>query len=792
MKRVKKLTGTKQQNKQGRARTQKGKTAAVSDRQLTQILDAVFGFVGLFTLDGVFIFGNQMAFEAAGVTREETIGKLFWETPWWNYDPTIQAELRGAMARAAKGETCRYETRIQVKGGALISVDCTFSPLRGADGSVTGIVGFGVDVTERRRAEMSLRSSEERFRQLAENIPEVFWIANIGTGAIEYISPTYESVWGRSCRDLYARPLEWIEAIHPDDRDRVEQAFSKGLLSGLFDHEYRVVRPDGQVRWINDRGFPVVDHQGKSYRMIGVATDITERKKLAEREVARHEQLKQLSELSMMLSGDPAVVLERVVRMIGELFEVPVVCLSELAGSELLFRAVYESGQVVSDAGSCPLNFTPCATVEQSHDIQIYDRVAERFPQASFLRTHNAYSYCGFPALNNQGQVVAITCLLDDKPHEFTDDDKSLLRIIGQRLATEMERGKILADRARVERELRENQRRLVEAQRIGRMGSWESDLVTGAIICSDEMYRIFEIDPQSLEWSFEGFLKNVHPEDRERVRQVRKDSIERKVPYEATYRLQMSDGRIRWVQTYGTTEYADDGTPLRIIGTVQDITERKRTEQQIAESLREKEMLLREIHHRVKNNLQIISSLLHFHSNKVGGAEAKAVFLDGQDRLRSMILVHDKLYRSENFSSIDFADYVRSLAGELERSNHTHSRNIDLTINVEKISLPVEIAPPCGMILSELLTNIFKYAFPDGRPGKVLIRAATAGDRLVMTVQDNGIGFHENGGGSPGRFGLQMVRGLAEQLEGTVQIESKNGTIVTLDIPIRSHVHGN
>ncbi len=792
MKRVKKLTGTKQQNKQGRARTQKGKTAAVSDRQLRQILDAVFGFVGLFTLDGVFIFGNQMAFEAAGVTREETIGKLFWETPWWNYDPTIQAELRDAMARAAKGETCRYETRVQVKGGALISVDCTFSPLRGADGSVTRIVGFGVDVTERRRAEMSLRSSEERFRQLAENIPEIFWIANIGTGAIEYISPTYESVWGRSCRDLYARPLEWIEAIHPDDRDRVEQAFSKGLLSGLFDHEYRVVRPDGQVRWINDRGFPVVDHQGKSYRMIGVATDITERKKLAEREVARHEQLKQLSELSMMLSGDPAVVLERVVRMIGELFEVPVVCLSELAGNGLLFRAVYENGQVVSDAGSCPLNFTPCATVEQSHDIQIYDRVAERFSQASFLRAHNAYSYCGFPALNNQGQVVAITCLLDDKPHEFTDDDKSLLRIIGQRLATEMERGKILADRARVEREFRENQRRLVEAQRIGRMGSWESDLVTGAIICSDEMYRIFEIDPQSLEWSFEGFLKNVHPEDRERVRQVRKDSIERKVPYEATYRLQMSDGRIRWVQTYGTTEYADDGTPLRIIGTVQDITERKRTEQQIAESLREKEMLLREIHHRVKNNLQIISSLLHFHSNKVAGAEAKAVFLDGQDRLRSMILVHDKLYRSENFSSIDFADYVRSLAGELERSNHTHSRNIDLTVHVEKISLPVEIAPPCGMILSELLTNIFKYAFPDGRPGKVLIRAAIAGDRLVMTVQDNGIGFHENGGSAPGRFGLQMVRGLAEQLEGTVQIESKNGTIVTLDIPIRSHVHGN
>ena len=164
--------------------------------------------------------------------------------------------------------------------------------------------------------------------------------------------------------------------------------------------------------------------------------------------------LKKLYELSMTLAGDPMEVFRHVARIIGELLDVKVVCLSEVKGSELYFLAVYVDGQIFSDAGQCSLEITPCATVEQSKDFRVYDRVVERFPEAKFLAQHNAFSYCGFPALDNNGNVVAVTCLLDDKPHNFTTDDEEILRIFGQRIGMEIERHKHIQARKEAEQKL--------------------------------------------------------------------------------------------------------------------------------------------------------------------------------------------------------------------------------------------------------------------------------------------------------------------------------------------------
>ena len=139
--------------------------------------------------------------------------------------------------------------------------------------------------------------------------------------------------------------------------------------------------------------------------------------------------LKKLYELSMTVAGGPVEVFKRVANMIGEVFDVRVVCLSEIRGEELFFISVYVDGEVSVDVGHCPLEITPCATVEKDKDLRMYDEVIEKFPQASFLKTHNAYSYCGFPTLGSDGEVIAVTCLLDDKPHDFTAEDQDLLRI---------------------------------------------------------------------------------------------------------------------------------------------------------------------------------------------------------------------------------------------------------------------------------------------------------------------------------------------------------------------------
>ena len=172
------------------------------------------------------------------------------------------------------------------------------------------------------------------------------------------------------------------------------------------------------------------------------------------------ERLQKLYELSMRLSGDPVDVFRHVAYMIGEIFDVRVVCLSEIRGEDLYFISVYADGEVSVDVGHAPLNTTPCSTVEDTKDIRIYDHVIEKFPQASFLREHNAYSYCGFPALGANGDVTAVTCLLDDKPHEFTDDDMHLLRIFGQRIGFEIERKHEADARALAVTELQESNER--------------------------------------------------------------------------------------------------------------------------------------------------------------------------------------------------------------------------------------------------------------------------------------------------------------------------------------------
>jgi two-component system, cell cycle sensor histidine kinase and response regulator CckA len=157
---------------------------------------------------------------------------------------------------------------------------------------------------KRLEAEQALRESEERFRQLAENITEsVFWMSDPKELEMLYVSPAYERIWGRTCESLYANFMEWIEAIHPEDRQRIHISFFEHSLLGNYDQEYRIIRPDGSIRWIRDRGFPIKDRTGVPYRVVGLAEDITERK-LTEAALRRTERLESLGTLTSGIAHD--------------------------------------------------------------------------------------------------------------------------------------------------------------------------------------------------------------------------------------------------------------------------------------------------------------------------------------------------------------------------------------------------------------------------------------------------------------------------------------------------------
>ena len=211
----------------------------------------------------------------------------------------------------------------------------------------------------------------------------------------------------------------------------------------------------------------------------------------------------------------------------------------------------------------------------------------------------------------------------------------------------------------------------------------------------------------------------------------------------------------------------------------IRDITDRRDAEEQIRRSLREKEVLLKEIHHRVKNNLQVTSSLLRLQSGYIQDKQAKVMFAESQNRIRSMALVHEKLYQSSDLSRIDFSEYIQSLAALLFRSYAIDPERIQLRIDGDPIALSIDAAVPCGLMVNELLSNSLKHAFPNDRSGRVAIRIEDGGQgRVLLSVKDDGVGLPaavtlEN----DDTLGLQLVRTLASQLRADVDIDRTAGT---------------
>jgi len=213
------------------------------------------------------------------------------------------------------------------------------------------------------------------------------------------------------------------------------------------------------------------------------------------------------------------------------------------------------------------------------------------------------------------------------------------------------------------------------------------------------------------------------------------------------------------------------------VMSIIRDITERQRAEEIIRASLREKEALLKEIHHRVKNNLQVTSSLLRLQAAAVDDERSRAMFEETENRIRSMALVHEKLYQSTNLAAIDFGDYIRSLGELLFRSTALDAANVTLDVQGVDVFLSIDTAVPCGLIVNELLSNALKHAFPEHRTGTIHVGVArSTADVVTISVNDDGIGLPAGFDlEKTGTLGLRLVAGLVQQIDGEFTIESRD-----------------
>ena len=260
----------------------------ISEANQKAIFNNILDMAWLKDSEGRFIAVNEAFTKTTYLNIENVIGKT--DLDLWPFDIAERYRHQDIEVMSS-GKNKFIEETLTNKYGNIIWLEIVKTPIYNEQGEVIGTTGMARDITARRKAEEALRESEERFRQIAETIHLVFFMNSADLNKIIYISPAYEKIWDRNCQSLYENPAEWIDSVHPEDRDRVKAAFVRQIEGLPFLEQYRIVRPDGQIRWILARSFPVRNEAGKVYRYAGFAEDISDRKQAEQERIELIESL---------------------------------------------------------------------------------------------------------------------------------------------------------------------------------------------------------------------------------------------------------------------------------------------------------------------------------------------------------------------------------------------------------------------------------------------------------------------------------------------------------------------
>ncbi|MBW2266753.1 MAG: PAS domain S-box protein, partial [Deltaproteobacteria bacterium] len=280
-----------------------------------------------------------------------------------------------------------------------------------------------------------------------------------------------------------------------------------------------------------------------------------------------------------------------------------------------------------------------------------------------------------------------------------------------------------------------------------------------------------------------DGWVKGLHPDDRDLVLRAWEKMVESEGEWGLEYRFQTPQGKTTFVLGLASPMRDDDGQITGYIGANADITYLKETERQLMVSLNEKDVLLKEVHHRVKNNIQIVSGLLNISSMKTSNQEAKDVLQDARNKVFSMALIHSQLYQQEQLDAIDMGTYTHRLMGQLSNAYNDRARSILTVVEPSDVYLTLNQAIPCSLVINELVSNALKHAFTERQKGTVAVSVSGTDDNMItIKVKDDGIGIPEGTDiDKPKTMGLELVKGLVNQLGGTVQFRQDKGTEVTV-----------
>ncbi|MHA1195632.1 MAG: histidine kinase dimerization/phosphoacceptor domain -containing protein [Promethearchaeota archaeon] len=397
-----------------------------------------------------------------------------------------------------------------------------------------------------------------------------------------------------------------------------------------------------------------------------------------------------------------------------------------------------------------------------------------RFIAPKLLVDHNVVSGMSV-IIQGKNSPFGILGAHTKKFRKFSDDDINFLQSIANILTNV-----ILRDIT--EKDLRESEekyRTLTEQSLLGTLIiANERIIFVNKSISNIFGYSIEEL----LSWTLKTLMQHIHPKDLEKTIKKCKDVLEDKIiSFQSDIRIRQKNKNYLYIRQY-VKKINFQGKPALHINII-NITEQKKNELLLESSLEEKEILLKEIHHRVKNNLQVISSLIVLEEQNIKDEKVINIFKDLQSHIKAMALIHEALYKSENLNKIDISKYIKDLVDNLFKAYSENSKNVKFYLNIDNIDFNLDRAIYCGFIINELVSNSLKYAFSKNEGGKIIISLnKTMDNRVLLDVYDNGKGFPKDiDCNNLNTIGLNLVSTITKQMNGTIQIKKNNGTHIMI-----------
>lgn len=769
------------------------------------------------------VYANPHSISISGYTENELLKMNFWNLVHPDYSEEIRSRLISAKG-IEKSETENYEVKIITKEGSHKWI--SFSAREIKYGGKPAILGIATDITESKRISQEIEESHQRYKAFIEQSTEGIYRTetyapiSISLPLEEQVDEIFKQFYTAECNDVMARMYglnsaseligkrmsDFLVPDDPENRKMIEKFVMDGYR--IVDSESAEIDAEGNTVYFSNNAVGIIEN-GYLKRVWGIQKDITAKKKLDRK-------LNENIEYSSILNYFTTSLLKQ--NTVEEiLWDVTQNCFSKLSFVDCVIYLLDESGENLLQKAAYGRKDVEGYRILNPLDLKIGQGIighvarsgrAEIIPDTTLDERYIVDDMARLSEITvpiiNSGKVIGVIDSEHPQKGFFTEFHLDILKSIASlcsiKIVQAMAQEKIRKSEERYRTFVEQSSEgiyRLEMRQPVSVELALDEQVElirkSGFIAeCNDVFATMYdEKSPEDITGKNINELRFVNINDKESIRKFIMENY--KTSEEESIEMS-AEGSTRYF-IGNAVGVIDNGSLTSIWGVKRDITGKKKSEEALRRSLKEKEILLKEIHHRVKNNLQIVTSLLKLQSSYVNDEKIKLLFKESQNRVQSMSLIHQKLYQTKDLAHIDFKEYIETLATHLQHSYGMLEDRIKITVDVKNLHMSIDNAIPAGLIINELVSNCLKHGFPDGKTGVINISAAydEFSKEYWIVVRDNGIGIPADVDfRHASTFGLKLVTTLVAQMGGSMESVAIGGTEFRMNFKIADYMDRN